>query len=202
MLFVDVMLLQHAMQHGVPSRERMIGMHDRAVVAAAVPEKTGDHRRFGKGQVLRMFTEVQPRCGLDSIRAVTEVHLIGVELEDLILGEVFLDVHREKNLVDLSRPAFFRREKYLLRKLLGESRRAFDFLPGDEVFQAGAEDRFRIESAMVVEIGVLGGDDRLHERRSHVALGDHDPFLNRVLRERHSVAVVDAGDDRRLIVLE
>ena len=55
---------------------------------------------------------------------------------------------------------------------------------------------------MVVEVRVFGGDDRFHEGGCHVALADDDAFLDRVLREGHAVSIVDASDDRRLVVLE
>ena len=54
----------------------------------------------------------------------------------------------------------------------------------------------------MVEVRILGRDDCLDERGRHVAFRDHDSLLNRVLREDGAIAIVDARDDRGLIVLE
>ena len=85
-------------------------------------------RRLGDGQILGVFAEVEPRRRLDAVRAVAEVNLIRVELEDLILGEVLLDVDGEEGLVDLAAEILRRREEDLLGELLRQRRRAFDFL--------------------------------------------------------------------------
>ena len=46
--------------------------------------------------VLARLAEVPARRRLDAVRAVAEVHLVRVELEDLVLREVLLDVHGER----------------------------------------------------------------------------------------------------------
>ncbi len=197
----DVVLLQHAMKDVVPPRHRLHRMEDRAVRHRRADESR-DRRRLRNRQLLRVLAEVEPRRRFDAVGAVPEVHLIRVELEDLVLREVLLDVDRQEHLVDLAAKALLGREEDLLGELLRQRRRPFDLLAGDEVLQAGAEDRFRIDAAVVVEVGILGGDDGVDQGGRHVALRYHDPLLNRVLRERDPLPVVDPRDDGRLVVLE
>src|SRR4029078_7550163 len=96
-------------------------------------DQAGQNGGFGQRQILCMLTEEQARSGLDTVRAVTEVGLIRVQLEDLVLGEALLDVDRKEHLGDLAPKTLLRREENLLRQLLGERRGAFHFLAGDEV---------------------------------------------------------------------
>ena len=133
---------------------------------------------------------------------MAEVHLIRVELEDLIFGEVFLDVDCQQRFVRFAPPTFLGREEDLLRQLLRQRRCAFFFSSGDRVFQQRANDRLRIDSAVVIEVRILGRDDRADQMRRHVAFRDDNPFLNRVLGEADAVAIVDVCDDRGRVVLE
>ena len=174
----------------------MIGLYGRPVA------DPGDHRRLRERQVLRMFAEVEPRRRLDAVRAVAEVNLVRVQLEDLVLGEVLFDLDREQRLVDLAAPALLRRQEDQFGELLCQRRRALDLLAGDEVLESGAQDRLRADPAVLVKVGVFRGDDRVDQRRRHVALGNDDPLLDRVLGEGNAVAVEDPRDDRRLVVLE
>ena len=52
------------------------------------------------------FLEVQPRCGLDAVGAVAEIHLVAVDREDLLLGVALLDLDRENGLADLALERF------------------------------------------------------------------------------------------------
>jgi hypothetical protein len=57
-----------------------------------------------------------------------------------------------------------------------------------------------LRAAWFVELRVLGGDDGVDQALGHLPLRDDDALLNRILGEGDAIAVVDAGDDRRLIV--
>jgi len=199
--FLDVMLFEHPLQYVIAADERAIGMCN-GTVAHRGAHQSGDHRRFGKAQFLRMLAEIEPRRRFDAVRAMPEVNLIRVELENLVLCEALLDVDGQKCFVDLAAEAFLRSQENLLGQLLCERRRSLDLPACNEVFQAGAQNRFRIDAAMLVEIGILGGQGGLHEQGGDVPHRDHDPPLDRILREGDAVAVVDAGDDRGLVVLQ
>ncbi len=55
---------------------------------------------------------------------------------------------------------------------------------------------------MMVEVGVFGGEDALDQRRRHVFLRHHDALLDGVFGEGDAVAVVDPGDDGRLVLVD
>src|SRR2546429_7375378 len=121
---------------------------------------------------------------------MAEVDLIRVELEDLVFGEILLDVDGQEGLVHLAAEALFRRQEDLLGKLLGQRRGSLDLLPGNEVLETGTDDGLRIDAAVMVEVRILGGDDGVDQMRRDVALADHDPPLNRILREGNAATVV------------
>ncbi len=198
---VDEALLEHAVEHVVAAPEGLVGMGDRRVRHRRA-DHPRDHGGLGDGQLLGVLAEVKPRGLLDAVGAVPEVDLIRIELEDLVLREILLDLDGQEGLVDLAAEALLRREEDLFGELLRQRRRPFDLLAGNDVLDRGAHERLRVDAAVIDEVGVLGGQDGLVEPRRDVALGHHDALLDRVLGEADAVAVVDAGDDRGLVILE
>jgi hypothetical protein len=199
LLGVDELLREHAPEDVVAAHPGAVGMREGAVVHRRADQRR-QHRRLGKGQLFGVLAEVEARARLDPVRAVAEVDLVRVQLEDLVLGEVLLDLHGQEGLVDLAADGLLGGEEDLLGELLGERRGALGGAALDDVLQQRAHDRLRVDAAVAVELRVLGGDDGVDEDLGHVALGDDDALLDRVLRVRHAVAVVDAGDDGGLVV--
>jgi hypothetical protein len=79
--------------------------------------------------------------------------------------------------------------------LLRQRGGAFHLLARDQVLERGAQHRLRVDAAVVIEIGVLGRDDRVDQVRRHLALLHHDAPLDRVIGEADAVPVVDARDE-------
>ena len=121
----DVALDEHAIENEIAAPECVIGMRNRAVIHRQ-PDHPGDQRRLWDGQIFRMLADVEPRRRFDSVRAVSEVHLIRVQLEDLILREVLFDVDRQEHLVDFAGPALFGSQEDLFRDLLRQRGRIAD----------------------------------------------------------------------------
>ena len=107
-------------------------MIHRAVVHRRA-DRCRDHGRLGQRELFGVLAEEEPRGRFDAIRAVSEVHLIRVQLEDLILGEVLLDLDGEERFVDLAAEGFVGREEDLLGELLRQRRRALRPAPLDDV---------------------------------------------------------------------
>src|SRR4029077_823257 len=117
LLFREVLRLVEAAKNVIAPADSGLRIEDRAVEHRTA-DQAGDRGRFRRRELPGVFSEVQTGRGLDSVRAVTEVDLVRVELEDLILGEILFDVDGQEGLVHLSPPALLRREKDLLRQLL------------------------------------------------------------------------------------
>src|SRR4029450_1160401 len=120
--------------------------------------------------------------GLAAVCAAAEVDRVQVFGQDLLLGELSLDLDREQALAYLlpERPRGDRVRLdaglrillvpagvHVLHELLGERRTALDDLAGDEVGPRRAEDPGHVDARMVVEALVLDGDDRVPELGRH-----------------------------------
>src|SRR2546427_12447935 len=72
------------------------------------------------------LAEVRPRGRLDAVRALTEVHLVQVHLEDAILRVPALELERQDRLPQLSPETLVRREEEHLGELLRDRAAALD----------------------------------------------------------------------------
>src|SRR5687768_13856795 len=106
-----------------------------------------------------MFSKVESRTGLDSVRAMSQVDLVRVQFEDLLFGEVLLDLNGQKRLIDFPPPLFLGRQEELLGELLGERGGTFNLAPRHEVLDPSAKDGAGIDATVLIEAGVFGRDD-------------------------------------------
>src|SRR4030088_811990 len=101
---------------------------------------------------------------LDSVNAVAHVDDVEVELEDLLLGERVLDETRQSELGELlpqrARWIFANGER-VARHLHRDGAESFARAPGANVGHDRAEEPAPVETAVLVESSVFGGDERL-----------------------------------------
>ena len=67
---------------------------------------------------------------------------------------------------------------------------------------SGEDDARHAQAEVLVELLVLGGDDRLAQPRRDLVVADDDPALGRELADDRAVVRVDAGDGVRRVVVE
>jgi hypothetical protein len=172
--------------------------------------------RLEHGQVLRVLPEVGLRRGLDPVGAVPEVHGVQILREDLVLPQLLLELDREQGLTDLLRDGPRRRLVGLkpvrslrvrpgvdiLHQLLGDRGRALHGVVRDQVGVRGADDPLDVDTGVVVEAMVLGGDHGVdHVRRD--LRQRNDRAIDRSVQGRQALAVpvVQVGRaDRRQAV--
>jgi hypothetical protein len=151
--------------------------------------------------------------GLDTVRAVAEVHGVEIAREDLVFRELLLELHRQQHLADLLLDRARRQDVLdasvrvlqivarvdLLHELLRDRRSPLHRLVLDDVGPRRARDAERVESPMLVELRVLDRQDGVDEMRRHLAETDGGPVDRAVKRgQQVPVAVVDVGRaDRR-----
>ena len=111
------------------------------------------------GEVLGVLVEVRLRRGFDAVGAAAEVDRVEVSLEDLVLGQLVLDLDGEERLLDLAGVGPLLRQVEDLDVLLGDRRGALLDGVGREVVPRGADDALEVEPAVGVEGPVLGSDD-------------------------------------------
>ena len=82
--------------------------------------QSGEQRGFFERQLLGRLAEVKLRRGFETVDAVAEKNLVGVEREDLRLGEAALDLDGEHRLLHLALQRAVGREKKIARQLHGQ----------------------------------------------------------------------------------
>ena len=128
----EARILHRAQHHGAPLLGAL-GMTER-VVGVGRLDHAGEQRRFLERQVGHVLAEVRVRRlahAVDAERAdLTEVDLVQVQLEDLLLGGMALEDEGDERLLHLALHGALRREEEVLHQLLGDGAAALDIAVG------------------------------------------------------------------------
>ena len=127
----------------------------------------GERRRFRDVELARRLPKVHLRRLLHAARAGAQVDLVQVQLQDRVLGEVVLDLHRHARLFQLARERLLAGN--LLREdvageLHGDGGEPLRPAEGEQVRLDGAEDAQEVDPVMRIEALVFGRDERLADR--------------------------------------
>ena len=136
---------------------------------------------------------------------MAEVHLVAVDREDFLFRVPLLDLDRQDHLADLALEELLLRQPELIqiaRNLLRQRAGALLAPPLDDVGDRRGDDAPEVQAEVLVEVGVLGGDDRVAQHRVDVVVADDDAPLRRELADDLPVGGVDAGDRARVVVVE
>ena len=134
--------------------------------------------------------------------------LIAVEGENLALRVSLLDLNRDEDLLDLAlRTLIAEREsdlfgKQAARELHGQRAGARDHPPAHDVAAQPNQHRRDAQPEMIVEVLVLGGNDRVPKVRRDVFVGNDEAPLDRKFSERLAIRGIDAGDGARRVIVE
>ena len=123
----DVAVLQHPVEDvGLP----LVGplrVEIGGIVARGLGESR-QHGRFRQRQVPGAFPEIPLGGGLDAVGAVAEIDVVQIEGDDLLLGQIPVDLVGEERLLDLPHVALLRGEVEGLGDLLGDGASPLDDL--------------------------------------------------------------------------
>ncbi len=97
---LDVVLVGHALQHGVAPLRRALHVDEWALPLRCL-EDASDERGFLEVQLLVRLLKVQARRRFDAVRPMPQVHLVAVNREDFLLRVALFDLDREDRLADL-----------------------------------------------------------------------------------------------------
>jgi hypothetical protein len=134
-----------------------------------------------------VLAEEAERRRFDAVEAVAEIHLVQVQLEDLVLGELTLDPPREHRLFQLAPQRLVGREKALARELLRQRAAALRRAVRAKVVERRGHHANHVDAAVIVETLILDGNDRVHH-------------VGRDLRQRRLDAPLLEDRERRTIV--
>ena len=185
----------HVAQFGHARQDVVVAADPGALRVAqrvAAGRELGDAGQGGglvQGQLVQGLAVVElGRCG-HAVGAIAEKALVEVQLEDLVLAEFALHLHRQQHLGELAAEAVFGAQEELLGHLLGDGRATgHALLPAGLGQQPhGAGHAVDVDAVVFVEIGVLGGQEGLlHPRRN---LGDVDRIAAHFPEQAHQPAV-------------
>ena len=155
----------------------------------------GDQERgLGGGEVGGRAAEERLRGGLDPVRAASEVDDVEVVVEDLVLGELLLHLHRHRGLAGLAEVGAVAADVGDEADVLLGQRRGALLVAAFEVVDEGAEHASGVDAGVGVEVGVLGGHEGVLD-----VVGDlfevHGGALlcGEFAHDGGAVAVVDGG---------
>ena len=199
------LLLGHRAQDDVAPLPAPRGRGKRRPVVGRL-NHAGDGGRLAQREVHDVFPEEQPRGFGDAVHgkraALPEVHLVEIELEDLLLRRLPLEDERHVLLGEFAPERLLGCEEEVLDQLLRDRAAAHQVGPiAAHVGDDGADRADDVDARMVVEAAVLDGQDRLdHPRRNHrqrdtpallAACADERREQRRVQRDPRHRRVVD-----------
>ena len=139
-------------------------------------QQAREQRRFAERQLRRLLAEVSARRGFGAVEAVAEIHLVQIELEDLVLREVVFELRGEQQFAQLAAQRFFAADA-LPRQLLRDGAAALDRFAGARDRDRRADDANRVEAVVIEEAAIFDGDDRLDQVRRNLGKRHLNPVL-------------------------
>src|SRR6267154_6231802 len=106
----DLSILQHVVDDQIAAVLRPLRMIDGRIERRRFWQ-TCNQRSFWKSEFLCCFAEIKFRCSFKSIDAVPKINLVGVQSENLLLGESPLNLDRQQCLLNLAMKRPVRRQK-------------------------------------------------------------------------------------------
>jgi hypothetical protein len=133
---------------------------------------------------------------------MAEVHLVGVEGEDLAFGVAAFELDGEDRFLYLALNGLLEADgEQVARKLLGDRARA-RFLPLEQIVCQRDQDAGDTQAEVLLEICVLGRDDRLPQDGRDLVVADDDAALGRELSDDLAVSSCKARDGVGTVVIE
>ena len=151
------------------------------VVAGGGLGDSGQQCAFGVGQFMRIFVEVEPRGLNDSPRAASEIDLVEIHLEDLLLAVFAFVFQGQQPFLDLPADRFLPGKVFVLDELLGDRRAAFGNFPFGDILHERARNPTDVDPLVLVKPGVFDGHKRVLQKdgnpvdRGPVSLLRQDP---------------------------
>ncbi len=176
----------------------------RVTTSVRVPERAelarplhdaGERGGLRQGQLADAVAEIGARGALHAVVAVAEEDDVEIHRQDLLLGELLLELDSEKGLGDLAPPALLVGEEELPGELHGDRGGPLGVAATAQVHRDRAQDAERVDAAVAEEVAVLGREQSIAQQRRNFLLVEHQPPLAGVGGEGDlAVAVVDLGD--------
>ncbi len=197
---IHALLVLHQGEHEVAALEGRLRVPPRIVMGGGLGQR-GEQRGLGQGQLAGRAGEVVARRGLDAGGAVPEVDVVEVHLQDLVLGELALDLVGDADLEDLAAerplPAGQRVGEDVPGELHRDRARPLLDTARAHVAPQRAEDPLQVHRAVVAEALVLDRDERFRHVFGKGGQLDELAFDGGEIGELLAVAVEEDGRPAR-----
>ncbi len=148
----------HLIQHDGGAALGPLGLENRVVVARPL-QQAGQQGGFADRKLGGGLVEIALGGRLDAVGAGAEIDPVQIEAENLLLGELHLQPHRQDQLLNLAADGLVRAEEQVARQLLGDGGGALGESVGAQVDEHHAHHADRIEPEVVIKAPVLDGDE-------------------------------------------
>ena len=156
-------------------------------------------RRLGDRQLQRLLAEIGERGRARAFEIAAEGSEREVAIKHAFLADLALDLERARDLPQLGDERALRPRLDEPGDLHGQGRAAADHMAAREPLRAGADQRARIDAAMVVESGILIGDEHREIARIDVVRGRRQAPAPVGQRERPEQPPAAIDDNRRAL---
>ena len=154
------------------------------------------HRGLGQGQIARAGAEIDMRRAIHAIGAAAQIDAVEIELQDLLLGQRFLQPRRVDQLGQLARHGALLVGVDDLGGLLADGRAARHPVVRPHIQQQRARQAQRIDAVMGIEAPVLHGDEGGRQIFGHLV--QRQPFAHDGAAMAHVIAVrIQEGEGQR-----
>ena len=146
------------------------------IVAIRRAHDAGQQRRFVEPQLRRQLVEIQPGGFIDPeyrlSAVVTEVDIVQIDLQDLVLGHPRVQEYCEHHLHEFAPPRPLLGEKAGLDDLLIDGAAALGDPARPQVGKQGPGNTDRVKAEVMPEPNILGGDERIGDVAGKGGEGD------------------------------
>ena len=201
---LDPAVFQQAIDHVIAALDGAVAVAHRMQRRRRLRQRR-EIGRFRDREFVHRLVEIDQRGGGDAVGAEAEIDFVEIELEDLVLRIGALDPHRQQGFLDLAGERHFVGQQEVLGDLLGDGGGALRSAVGAVILRVehrGARHAREVDAAMLVEVLVLGGEERVDDHLRHRLDRQIQPALLGVFAEQRAVGRMDARHHRRLVILQ
>ena len=155
----DVAGVMHALDDVELTRTSALGVADRVVGGRGL-RQTREHGGFGDADRFERLAKVCFAGCREAVGAISQIDLVHVDLENLVLAQQMLEFEGQQNFVDLAGEGLLGGEVHIARHLHGDGGGALA-LDLAEVGQRSAHHPLVVHAAMFEETGIFDSEDRI-----------------------------------------
>ena len=193
----DVAGTHHGVERAAPAHRGSVG-RDRGVGGLWAANDAREVGRLLQAELADVASEVGLARGLDAVRAAAPVDGVQVALEDLVLAQLALELHRDHRLLELSPDGPLSPHVRVLHVLLGDGGAALHRAAVADVGPRGPGQPDGVDARVAEEVAVLGVDHGPAHDWGHVVEA-HEGAVAGAVVEAGQPLPVGVGEERGLV---